>query len=114
VVAVILGLVLKKWYFDVQRRLRVVVRPSTYKTSSALKKKVDGLLDSVRYFSDPLRMQLDAGGYTIVIITNISKQKISAVTVTVPYSSLTMAWQIDDADENNTVTTGQPIGIGDI
>jgi hypothetical protein len=35
VIVMILGLVLKKWYFDVQSRLRVVVRASTYKTSSA-------------------------------------------------------------------------------
>jgi hypothetical protein len=39
VIVMILGLALKKWYFDVQSRLRVVVRASTYKTSSALKKK---------------------------------------------------------------------------
>jgi hypothetical protein len=50
----------------------------------------------------------------MVTITNISKKKLSAVTVTVPYSSLTMVWQIDDADESNIVTMGQPIGIGDI
>ena len=111
--AAIIAPLFKKFYFDVQNRLRVEVRAWNFKTSSALKKAI-GL---ERQFGDPVRIAIGCNGYTTVTIINISKKKISGVSVTVPYSPvlmLDMIWQIDDAEEFLDVKKGQAITIGDI
>jgi hypothetical protein len=96
--AIIVPLV-KKFYFDVQNRLRVEVRAWNYKTSEALKKIAGAPFDAKGEYFTPMRRLIDAGGYMMVTITNISKKKISGVSVTVPDGPFGMFLQIDDADE---------------
>lgn len=121
VIAAIIGVVgaaiialVKKFYFDVQNRLRVEVRPWNFKTSEALKKIVQEPLDAKHEYFSPMRTLINAGGYMMVTITNISRKKISGVTVMTPETSVAMIWQIDDADKIIEVTKGQLISVGDI
>ena len=81
IAAVIIGLVVKYRYFDTQRRLRVEVRPFSSKTSGALKKIAKAALEDQNIFYGPINKQIDAGGYMTVTITNISKKKISGVSI---------------------------------
>jgi hypothetical protein len=106
---------IKKFYFDARSRLRVEVRPWNYRTSEALKKIMRAQLDAARseLFSPP-RSVLNAGGYTTVTITNVSKKKISGVSMMAPNEIWNMIWQIDDADELIEVKKGQPVRLGDI
>jgi hypothetical protein len=112
--AAIIAPLVKKFYFDVQSRLRVEVRAWNYKTSEAVKKIVREPYDAKREYFAPMRRLIDAGGYMMVTLTNIGKKKISGVSVMAPDNPLGMFWQIDDADEIIEVKQGQPIGVGDI
>jgi hypothetical protein len=113
-VPVILGLVLKKWYFDVQSRLRVDMRAWNYKTSEAVKAIVREPFEAKLDFFNPIRRIIDARGYMTVTITNISKKKISGVSVTGLEPSSDMCWQIDDANDIITAKKGEVIRLGDI
>jgi hypothetical protein len=109
----IIAPLVKKFYFDVQNRLHVEVRPWNYKVSEALKKTVEPSIERIDYF-DPIRQLARAKGYMTVTITNISKRKISGVSVTANTDMETI-WQIDDADQAMSVTRGKPpIDLGDI
>ena len=112
--AAIIAPLVKKFYFDVQNRLRVEVRAWNYKTSEALKKIARAPFDAKGEYFTPMRRLIGAGGYMMVTITNISKKKISGVSVTVPDGPSDMSLQIDDADEIIEMKKGQPIGVGDI
>jgi hypothetical protein len=112
--AAIIAPLAKKFYFDVQNRLRVEMRAWNFTTSEALKKIVKEQLDAKHDISSPTRMVLNACGYMTVTITNISKKKISGVSVMAPDTSISMILQIDDADEIIEVKKGQLISVGDI
>jgi hypothetical protein len=114
VVATAIGALVKKFYFDVQSRLRVEVRAWNYKLSEASKKIAREEFDAKRDYFSPMRTLIDAGGYMMVTITNSSKKKISGVSIMVPDSNMTMSLQIDDAGEIIEVKKGQLIGVGDI
>src|ERR1700730_477963 len=114
IISVVGAALVKKFYFDVQNRLRVEVRAWNYKTSEAAKKIWLELFDAKRDYHSTMRRVLDVGGYMMVAITNISKKKISGVTVMVPDSNMSMFLQIDDADEIIEVKKAQPVSVGDI
>jgi hypothetical protein len=96
--------------FYVRNRLRVEVRAWNYRTSEALKKIAMEPLDDI----DPMRTLIRAGGYMMVTITNISKKKISGVSVMAPNSDMSMFLQIDDANEIMEIKKAQPFSVGDI
>ena len=112
--AIIVPLV-KMFYFDIQKRLRVEVRAWNYRTSEALKKIALEPFDAKHDYIDPMRTLIGAGGYMMVTITNISKKKISGVTVMALNSSdMSMFLQIDDGNEIIEIEKAQPISVGDI
>jgi hypothetical protein len=108
--AAIIAPLVKKFYFDVQNRLRVEVRAWNYKPSEALKKFAS---DAKLEYSNPLRKLLDAEGYMRVTITNTGKKKISGVTVA-PEILFGVVMQIDYADEIIEVKKGHITGVGDL
>jgi hypothetical protein len=120
--AIIVPLV-KKFYFDVQNRLRVEVRPWNYKISEALKTTVRSSLDASSIFDDStrdlrfhshMRDLIRFDGYMTVTITNIGKKKISGVSVTATDMLLDFILQIDDADQVIGMKKGISIDVGDI
>jgi hypothetical protein len=110
--AAIIAPLVKKFYFDVQNRLRVEVRAWNYKTSEAVKKIAMEPLDAKHDYGN--RTLIRAGGYMTVTITNISKKRISGVSVMVPDSIMSMFLQINDAEEIIEVKKAQLISVGDI
>jgi hypothetical protein len=112
--AAIIAPLVKKFYFDVQNRLRVEVRAWNFTTIEALKKIVGEHLDAKHEYFSPMRTVLNARGYIAVKITNISKKKISGVSVMAPETSISMFLQIDDTDGLIEVKKGQLISLGDI
>lgn len=112
--ATIIAPLAKKFYFDVQNRLRVEIRAWNFMTSEALKKIVGEHLDAKHEFFSPMRTILNARGYIAATITNISKKKISWVSVMAPGTSISMFLQIDDTDGIIEVKKGQLISVGDI
>jgi hypothetical protein len=114
VVGAAIGALVKKFYFDVQKRLRVEVRAWNYKMSEASKKIAREQFDAKHDYFSPMRTLIDAGGYMMVTITNSSKKKISGVTVMAPNSDMSMFLQIDDGNEIREMKKAQPISVGDI
>jgi hypothetical protein len=112
--AIIVPLV-KKFYFDARSRLRVEVTPGKYQLSEALKKFARAQMDVAQseLFS-PARTLVNYSGYATVKITNVSKKKISGVSIMASDETWHMIWQINDADELTEVKRGQALGLGDI
>ena len=100
--------------FYVQNRLRVEVRAWNYTTSEAVKKIAMEPFDAKHDYIDPMRKLMSTGGYMMVTITNISKKKISGVTVMAPNSDMSMFLQIEDGNEIIEIKKAQPISVGDI
>lgn len=114
IITVVGAALVKKFYFDVQNRLRIEVRAWNYKTSEAAKKIWLEAFDAKRDYHSTMRRVLDVGGYMMVTITNIGKKKILGVSVMMLDSNMSMFLQIDDADEIIEVTKAQLVGVGDI
>jgi hypothetical protein len=118
-VPVIVGPAVKKWYFDVQNRLRVEVRLCTTKTSEQTKRFLDSQKipydDPIRDLMRPIRGLMRTTSYATITIKNIGRRKISAVTVTLlDHAYYDTFCQIDDSDELLEVKEGLPVPIGDI
>src|ERR1700688_3951908 len=76
IITVVGAALVKKFYFDVQKRLRIEVRACNYKTSEAAKKIWLEAFDAKRDYHSTMRRVLDVGGYMMVTIINIGKKKI--------------------------------------
>ncbi len=110
--AIVVPLV-KKYYFDVQHRLRVDVRAYSAKTSNAVK-AIMTTFSTANIFGDPLASCISANGYTRVTITNTSRKKISGISVIIADFFFDAVCQLDDEDTLTSFKKGTVIGIGDI
>jgi hypothetical protein len=100
----------KKWYFDVQNRLRVEMRMWRTNASNAVREAVRG--EPKFPYGSPINRVINAESYVTLKITNTSKKKISGVSLIMPDSS--GSYQIDESKELAEIAKGQAAIIGDI
>jgi hypothetical protein len=102
----------KKYLFDPRTRLVVEVRVVAHPKSMALQKLTQEALKM--NFTHPMWDLVRAKGCVLVNIKNVSKKKISGVTVGLPDLVSAMVCQVDEAEEPIGDKVMKIVPIGDI
>jgi hypothetical protein len=111
-VTVVVAPLVKKLFFDPRLRLLVDVRIFAHPTHVALANATREALKMD--FMHPMWGVLRATGCVVITIKNISKKKISGVTVRLPDLASDITCQVDDAEEFVTSKSVKAVPIGDI
>ncbi|MER9493433.1 hypothetical protein NKI86_16550 [Mesorhizobium sp. M0320] len=110
---------IKKFFFDSRMRLRAEVRMSSAKTSQLIEKIVGDYVRVLPYDAEGTKAQIrtlvsfgDIKGYTSLRLRNISKKKLTNVSVMA--NDIHAMYQIDDGLELRSVEEGKALLVGDI
>ena len=116
--ATIIGLMVKHWYFDAQRRLIVTVLIWRSKQSrfllKVLEEQVQGGLSIQNDRWMPAFGMARAASYIEIEVKNASKKRIDGITIVPSEMGRDVRFQIEDGEELNATEDGKKIELGNL
>lgn len=118
ILAALVGLAVKHWYFDAERKLRVTAMLWKVKQSKFLKTLFDEQIQrGLRETNDrwkPSFVLGRAASYIEIEIKNTSKKRIDGITLVLSETGNDICYQVEEDDNLLSVEQGQKIELGNL